>query len=59
MAEDKENQPQEDGQEAHALVGLPDGHVLETPEGQPNEKVVYERDEEGNVTGWHKEVVNG
>lgn len=37
------------------LAGVPDGHVIETPADEPNEKVVYEYDEAGNVVGWHKE----
>ena len=38
------------------LAGVPHGTVLETPEGQPNEIVVADYDEEGNVVGWHKEL---
>jgi hypothetical protein len=39
------------------LAGVPDGTVIETPAGEPNEVVVADYDEDGNVTGWHKEVV--
>lgn len=35
--------------EIHPAVGVADGGVSN------NEKVVYERDKDGNVTGWHKE----
>lgn len=39
------------------LAGVAEGHVIETPEGQPNEVVVYDKDEKGDVIGWHKEQV--
>lgn len=38
--------------DVHPMVGLPDGHV-----DHNNEKIVYERDEAGEVVGWHKEPV--
>lgn len=38
-------------------AGVPDGTVLSTPAGVPDEKVVYDYDEAGAVAGWHKEVV--
>lgn len=37
--------------EIHPLVGLPDGFI--DPFG---EKIVYDRDEDGEVIGWHKEA---
>lgn len=36
--------------EVHPLVGLPEGHVDDN-----GEVIVYERDENGEVVGWHKE----
>lgn len=39
--------------DVHPLVGLPDGHIDEN-----NEKIVYERDEAGEVVGWHKEAAS-
>jgi hypothetical protein len=36
--------------DAHPLVGLPDGHV--DPSG---EKIAYEFDTDGSFIGWHKE----
>ena len=36
-------------------AGVPEGTVLDTESGQ--EKVVHDLDENGNVIGWHKEVV--
>ena len=38
-------------------AGVPDGTIIETPKGQPNEKVVNDYDEEGNIIGWHKEAL--
>lgn len=32
-------------------AGVPEGHIEVN-----GEKVVYDRDEEGNVVGWHKEA---
>ena len=43
-------------QEAPTAAGVPDGTVIETPAGEPNEVVVYEYDEAGEVVGWHKEI---
>lgn len=40
-------------------AGVPDGTVIATPGDLPNEVVVYDYDEDGNVIGWHKEVTNG
>jgi uncharacterized protein YuzE len=40
-----------------APAGFKDGEVLDTLEGK--ERVVYDRDEDGKVIGWHKEAVNG
>ena len=37
----------------------PEGTVIETPADQPNEVIVYDYDEAGNLVGSHKEVVNG
>lgn len=42
-------------------AGVPHDTVLDTTDPEGNivmEKVVYDMDEEGNVTGWHKEVVS-
>lgn len=38
------------------LAGVPEGTVIDTPAGQPNEVVVGDVDQDGNVVGWHKEV---
>ena len=44
--------------EIHELVGVADGEEVVLATGEPTgEKVVYEYDEDGNLAGWHKEVV--
>lgn len=40
-------------------AGVPDGHVIVTPPGQLNEKIVNDYDAEGNTVGWHKVLVEG
>lgn len=40
-----------------SLVGLPDGDVVPTPGDAKDEKVVYDYDDNGQFTGWHKELV--
>jgi YD repeat-containing protein len=37
--------------EVHEDVGVPHGHVDEN-----GETIVYEYDDDGNFTGWHKEA---
>lgn len=40
-------------------IELPEEHtVLSTPASEPDEYIVYDRAEDGTVTGWHKEQVN-
>lgn len=39
-------------------AGVEDGTVVRSPQGE-EEKIVYDYDVDGNVVGWHKEVVNG
>lgn len=36
------------------FAGVPHGTVIQTPEGEPNEVIVNEYDEDGNVIAWHK-----
>lgn len=50
-----DTQPAEDAM--LELAGVPGGTVIETPDGEPNEVVVADLDKDGNVIGWHKEVV--
>lgn len=33
------------------------GTIVQDTEGR-SEKIVYDKDEDGNVTGWHKEAVS-
>lgn len=52
-----EEKPITQAPELDMLAGVPDGTVLETAQDVPNEVVVYDKDEDGNIIGWHKEVV--
>lgn len=39
------------------LAGVPENTIIETPAGEPNEKIVGDYDGDGNLIGWHKEAV--
>ena len=38
------------------LAGVPEGTVIKTAKGMPNEVVVGDYDEDGVLIGWHKEL---
>ncbi len=42
--------------EVFELAGVPEGTEIQTPTGESNEVMVYDRDDTGNVIGWHKEA---
>ena len=39
-------------------AGVPNDTVVTSPAGE-KERIIYEYDENNNVTGWHKEPVEG
>lgn len=49
---DQNNKPETEETVKHP-AGVPEGTVL------AGERIVHDLDENGNVIGWHKEVVNG
>ncbi len=38
-------------------AGVPDGTIIKTPQSVPDEKIVQDYDDTGNIIGWHKELV--
>ncbi len=43
----------QDGQKS----GLIENIVITTPDGQPDEKIVFDRNVDGDIIGWHKQPV--
>lgn len=54
MADDKELTPEE---QAEKDFGHPEGTEYESEHG--TEVVIYDRDEDGNIIGWHKALKDG